>query len=73
MLEGLVGGLIAVAVGLGAYRLGFDQIQGLVPLIDLTVSPDFLLQRAVLIVLFGVAVGAVGSAISLTVHRYIRT
>ncbi len=73
MLEGLIGGLIAVAVGLGAYRLGFDQIQGLVPLIDLTVSADFLLQRAVMIVLFGVAVGAVGSAISLTVHRYIRT
>ena len=73
MLEGLIGGLIAVAVGLGAYRLGFDQIQGLVPLIDLTVSADFLLQRAVLIVLFGVAVGAIGSAISLTVHRYIRT
>lgn len=73
MLEGLIGGLIAVAVGLGAYRLGFDQIQGLVPLIDLTVSPNFLLQRAVMIVLFGVAVGAIGSAISLTVHRYIRT
>ena len=73
MLEGLIGGLIAVAVGLGAYRLGFDQIQGLIPLIDLTVSPDFLLQRSALIVVFGVAVGAIGSAISLTVHRYIRT
>ena len=73
MLEGLIGALIAVAVGLGAYRLGFDQIQGLVPLIDLEVSAEFLLQRAILIVLFGVAVGAVGSAISLTVHRYIRT
>lgn len=73
MLEGLIGGLLAVAVGLGAYRLGFDQIQGLVPLIDLTVSPDFLLQRAVIIVLFGVVVGAVGSTISLSVHRYIRT
>jgi len=73
MLEGLMGGLVAVAVGLGAYRLGFDQIQGLVPLIDLTVSADFLLQRALVIVAFGVVVGAVGSAISLTVHRYIRT
>ena len=73
MLEGLIGGLIAVAVGLGAYRLGFDQIQGSSHLIDLTVSADFLLQRALMIVLFGVAVGAVGSAISLTVHRYIRT
>ena len=73
MLEGLIGGLIAVAVGLGAYRLGFDQIQGLVPLIDLSITSDFLLQRSVLIVLFGVSVGAVGSAISLTVHRYIRT
>jgi len=73
MLEGFMGALVAVAVGLGAYRLGFDQIQGLVPLIDLTVAPEFLLQRAVVIVLFGVVVGAVGSAISLTVHRYIRT
>lgn len=73
MLEGLIGGLLAVAVGLGAYRLGFDQIQGLVPLIDLTVTTEFLAQRALLIVLFGVAVGAIGSAISLTVHRYIRT
>lgn len=73
MLEGLIGAMLAVAVGLGAYRLGFDQIQGLVPLIDLTVTGEFLTQRAILIVLFGVAVGAVGSAISLTVHRYIRT
>lgn len=73
MLEGLIGALVAVAIGLGAYRLGFDQIQGLVPLIDLSVTADFLFQRSVLIVLFGVVVGAVGSAISLTVHRYIRT
>ncbi len=73
MLEGLIGGLLAVAVGLGAYRLGFDQIQGLVPLIDLTVTAEFLTQRSILIVLFGVAVGAIGSAISLAVHRYIRT
>ena len=47
--------------------------QGLVPLIDLEVSRDFLLQRALLIVLFGVVVGAAGSAISLGVHRHIRT
>lgn len=73
MLEGLIGALLAVAVGLGAYRLGFDQIQGSSRLIDLTLSADFLLQRSILIVLFGVVVGAVGSAISLTVHRYIRT
>ncbi|NND02942.1 MAG: ABC transporter permease [Acidimicrobiia bacterium] len=73
MLEGLIGALVAVAVGLGAYRLGFDQIQGSSRLIDLTLSADFLLQRSILIVLFGVVVGAVGSAISLTVHRYIRT
>ena len=73
MLEGLIGGVMAVAVGLGAYRLGFDQIQGRSRLIDLEVSADFLWQRAVMIVLFGVAVGAIGSAISLTVHRYIRT
>lgn len=73
MLEGLIGGLLAVAVGLGAYRLGFDQIQGLVPLIDLTVTTEFLTQRSIIIVLFGVAVGAIGSAISLAVHRYIRT
>ena len=72
MLEGLIGGLLAVAVGLGAYNLGFDQVQGLVPLIDLEVSRDFLLQRALLIVLFGVVVGAAGSAISLGVHRHIR-
>lgn len=73
MLEGLIGALVAVAVGVGAYRLGFDQIQGSSNLIDLTLSADFLFQRAVIIVLFGVVVGAVGSAISLAVHRYIRT
>lgn len=73
MLEGLIGALVAVAVGVGAYRLGFDQIQGSSRLIDLTLSADFLLQRAIVIVLFGVVVGAVGSAISLAVHRYIRT
>lgn len=73
MLEGLIGALIAVAVGIGAYRLGFDQLQGSSNLIDLTLSADFLLQRAIVIVLFGVIVGAVGSAISLAVHRYIRT
>jgi cell division transport system permease protein len=73
MLEGLVGGLIAVGVGYGAYRLGFDQIQDTSQLINLEVTSGFLWQRGVLIVLFGVAVGAIGSAISLTVHRYIWT
>ena len=73
MLEGLIGGLLAVAVGLGAYRIGFDQIQGTIRLIDLQVTSQFLLRWSLIIVLFGILVGAVGSAISLTVHRYIRS
>ena len=50
-----------------------DRITELPLFISLDVGGDFLLQWGLIVIVFGVAVGAIGSAISLTVHRYIRT
>jgi cell division transport system permease protein len=73
MLEGFLGALLAVVLAVGVYRLGETQLDGLPDFIDLTIGSNFLVKAAVLVMVFGVAVGAVGSAISLAVHRYIRT
>jgi cell division transport system permease protein len=73
MLEGFLGALLAVALAIGVYRLGESQLDGLPDFIDLTIGRNYMVKASVLILVFGVVVGAVGSAISLAVHRYIRT
>lgn len=73
MIEGLLGGALAVGVGVVLYNVAVDRITELPLFISLDVGGDFLLRWGLIVVAFGVIVGAVGSAISLTVHRYVRT
>tara|TARA_B100000686_G_C16559901_1_gene847189 strand:+ start:27 stop:902 length:876 start_codon:yes stop_codon:yes gene_type:complete len=72
MIEGLVGAGLAVAVAYGLYDLAVDNLQGGIQFVDLEVSRDFLRKRSVLFLGVGLAVGFVGSSISLAVHRLIR-
>ena len=55
------------------YNVAVDRITELPLFISLDVGGDFLLRWGLIVVAFGVIVGAVGSAISLAVHRYVRT
>lgn len=73
MLEGLFGALVAVGLALAAYRFGLSELQELPEYISLSIDDGFLWTRGIQMLVFGVAVGALGSSISLAVHRYIRT
>lgn len=73
MLEGLFGAAIAVAVGVGVYRLALDRLTELPDFVVITIGNDFLVRWGVLTLVFGVLVGAIGSSLSLAVHRYLRT
>ena len=68
MLEGLLGGALAVGVGIVLYNVAVDRIADLPDFISLDVGGDFLFQWGLAVIAFGVIVGALGSAISLTVQ-----
>jgi cell division transport system permease protein len=72
MLEGLLGGALAVGTAALLYNVALDRLVDLPEFITLDVGGDFLLRWGTVVILFGVLVGAMGSAISLAVHRYIR-
>lgn len=72
MLEGLTGAGLAVGIGASLYRLAVDNLAGLPSFIEVAIGDDFLVQWGVLILIFGLAVGLVGSALSLSFHRYVR-
>ena len=72
MIEGVIGAAIAVAVAYGLYDLAVDNLQGVIALVDLEVSRDFLQRWSVVFLGVGLAVGFFGSSISLAVHRYVR-
>ncbi len=73
MLEGLFGAALAVGVGVGVYRLALDRLTELPDFVVITIGNDFLVRWGVLTLAFGVLVGALGSSLSLAVHRYLRT
>jgi cell division transport system permease protein len=73
IVEGLVGALLAVLAVFGLYRLALNSLVDLPNFIDIEVGFDYLRTQGVVILLFGLAVGLIGSSISLAVHRYIRT
>ena len=73
MLEGFLGGALSVGSAIALYRLMLDRLTDVPEFITLDVGSPFLVRWSVIIVIFGVAVGTIGSAISLAVHRYIRT
>lgn len=72
VIEGLLGGAIAVAVIVGLYRIGLGSLDT-VEILSLEVDNDFLFTFGLLIVAFGAAVGLIGSGVSLALNRYIRS
>lgn len=73
MLEGFLGGVLSVGTAAVLYNLTLDRLTDLPEFITLDVGSAFIARWGAVVVLFGIVVGAIGSAISLTVHRYIRT
>jgi cell division transport system permease protein len=71
MIEGLVGGALAVGVVVLFHQLALDRLTGLPEWIDIAIGNQFLIQRGLLTLLFGIVVGALGSG--LAVRRYLRT
>jgi cell division transport system permease protein len=72
-LEGLIGGALAVAFIVVAQQLAVDRLADLPDWINLAIQNDFLLRQGALVLLFGVLAGLIGSGLSLTVHKYLRT
>lgn len=73
VVEGVLGSALAVATGIFLYNLARDRLADLPEFINLTIDNGFLVQWGLLMVGFGAVVGIVGSGISLTVHKYVRT
>jgi cell division transport system permease protein len=73
VIEGVVGALLAVIAVFGLYRLALNSLVDLPNFINIEIGFDFLWNWGLIILLFGLAVGLVGSSISLAVHRYIRS
>ena len=72
VIEGLLGGAVAVAVIVGLYRPGLGSLET-VEIITLEVDSEFLFTFGLLIVTFGAIVGLIGSGVSLALNRYIRS
>ena len=72
IIEGLLGGAIAVAVIVGLYRLGLGSLDT-VEIVTLEIDNEFLFTFGLLIVAFGAVVGLIGSGVSLALNRYIRS
>ncbi len=72
VIEGLLGGAVAVAGIVGLYRLGLGSLET-VEIITLEVDSEFLFTFGLLIVTFGAIVGLIGSGVSLALNRYIRS
>jgi len=72
-LEGFVGAGLAVGFVVIAQQLAVDRLTDLPDWINVAVQKDFLLTQGTLVLLFGVLAGLVGSGLSLTVHKYLRT
>ena len=72
MIEGFLGALVGVGVVWGLYELSITNLEGLPTYIEIDIGNDFMTRWGLIILGFGVLVGAVGSMLSLAVHRYIR-
>jgi cell division transport system permease protein len=72
MIEGFLGAGLAVGLVVGLLKLAREQLINLPQWVDLGVAGDFLLQRGIIILVFGVAAGALGSSVSMAVHRHLR-
>lgn len=72
VIEGLVGGTVAVGVIYGVHQLAVDRLEGLPEWINIAVSRDFFFQWGAIMLGFGLLVGLIGSGLSLAVHRQLR-
>jgi cell division transport system permease protein len=73
MIEGLIGSVLAVGVAVGVYTLALDRLTSLPSFINIEIGSAFLWQWGLVTLAFGVLVGAIGSGLSLAVHRYLRS
>ncbi len=72
-MEGFIGAALAVGFVVVAQQLAVDRLTELPDWINVAVQKDFLVTQGMLVLLFGVLAGLIGSALSLTVHKYLRT
>ena len=72
-LEGFVGAGLAVGFIVVAQQLAVDRLTDLPDWINVAVQSEYLFTQGVLVLLFGVLAGLIGSGLSLTVHKYLRT
>ncbi|MGB9359377.1 MAG: permease-like cell division protein FtsX [Acidimicrobiia bacterium] len=77
LLEGAIEGFIGAAVAVGfvvvAQQLAVDRLTDLPDWINVAVQHDYLYSQGALVLVFGVLAGLIGSGLSLTVHKYLRT
>jgi cell division transport system permease protein len=72
-IEGFIGAGLAVAFVVVAQQLAVDRLTDLPEWINVAVQHDYLYSQGALVLLFGVLAGLIGSGLSLTVHKYLRT
>ena len=72
-IEGFIGAGLAVAFVVVAQQLAVDRLTDLPDWINVAVQHEYLYSQGVLVLLFGVLAGLIGSGLSLTVHKYLRT
>jgi cell division transport system permease protein len=72
-IEGFIGAGLAVVFIVVAQQLAVDRLTDLPDWINVAVQHDYLYSQGALVLLFGVLAGLIGSGLSLTVHKYLRT
>ena len=72
-IEGFIGAGLAVTFIVVAQQLAVDRLTDLPDWINVAVQHDYLYSQGALVLLFGVLAGLIGSGLSLTVHKYLRT
>jgi len=72
-IEGFIGAGLAVGFVVVAQQLAVDRLTDLPEWVNVAVQHDYLYSQGALVLLFGVLAGLIGSGLSLTVHKYLRT
>jgi cell division transport system permease protein len=72
-IEGFIGAALAVGFVVVAQQLAVDRLTDLPDWINVAVQHQFLITQGTLVLAFGVLAGLIGSGLSLTVHKYLRT
>jgi len=72
-IEGFIGAALAVGFVVVVQQLAVDRLTDLPDWINVAVQHQFLITQGTLVLAFGVLAGLIGSGLSLTVHKYLRT